>query len=167
VPAFIEEAPLRIGQVDLRTRARHIQHSIQQGSAEVTAVRCPFFAAVTLDFLDGERSEDDRLETTTTTLPRGVNTDVVPGLLDNIEEKTGKTPNEFIAMAKEKGYDSPDTKAGIIVEWLKQDFGLGRGHAMALVYVIKNGAKIGHKHVGTEGTHHDESDTLRLTGKGT
>lgn len=31
--------------------------------------------------------------------------------LDNIEEKTGKTPNEFIAMAKAKGYDSPDTKA--------------------------------------------------------
>lgn len=26
--------------------------------------------------------------------------------LDNIEEKTGKTPNEFIAMAKEKGLDT-------------------------------------------------------------
>jgi len=35
---------------------------------------------------------------------------------------------------------------------------------MALVHVIKNGAKIGDKHVGTSGTHSDESDTLRLDG---
>jgi Domain of unknown function (DUF4287) len=85
--------------------------------------------------------------------------------LDNIETKTGKTPNEFVAMAKEKGYDAPDTKAGTIVDWLKQDFGLGRGHAMALVHVIKNGAAISDKHVGSEGVHRDESDTLRLDGK--
>jgi hypothetical protein len=85
--------------------------------------------------------------------------------LDNIEAKTGKTPNEFVAMAKEKGYDGPETKAGTIVDWLKQDFGLGRGHAMALVHVIKNGAQISDKHVGTEGTHRDESNTLRLDGK--
>lgn len=85
--------------------------------------------------------------------------------LDNIEEKTGKTPNEFVAMAKEKGYDAPETKAGTIVGWLKEDFGLGRGHAMALVHVIKKGPKIGSKHVGSEGVHRDESDTLRLDGK--
>ena len=60
--------------------------------------------------------------------------------LDNIEEKTGKTPNEFIAMAKDKGFDDPATKAGVIVDWLKQDFDLGRGHAMAIVHIIKNGA---------------------------
>ena len=87
--------------------------------------------------------------------------------LDNIEAKTGKTPNEFVAMAREKGYDAPETKAGTIVDWLKQDFGLGRGHAMALVHVIKNGAQIGDKHVGSEGTHRDESNTLRLDGKDT
>jgi hypothetical protein len=85
--------------------------------------------------------------------------------LDNIEEKTGKTPNEFIAMAKEKGYDAPETKAGTIVEWLKEDFGLGRGHAMALVHVIKKGPKIDSKHVDSTGVHRDESDTLRLDGK--
>ncbi|MEJ7748660.1 MAG: DUF4287 domain-containing protein [Candidatus Limnocylindrales bacterium] len=56
--------------------------------------------------------------------------------LDNIEARTGKTPNEFVAMAREKGFDAPDTKAGTIVDWLKDDFGLGRGHAMALVHVI-------------------------------
>ena len=85
--------------------------------------------------------------------------------LDSIEAKTGKTPNEFVAMAKQKGYDAPETKAGTIVEWLKQDFGLGRGHAMALVHVIKNGAQISDKHVGSTGVHRDESDTLRLDGK--
>ena len=86
--------------------------------------------------------------------------------LDNIEAKTGKTPNEFIAIAKEKGYDAPETKAGTIVDWLKEDFGLGRGHAMALVHVIKHGAQISGTHVGSAGVHRDESTTLRLDGKG-
>ncbi len=87
--------------------------------------------------------------------------------LDNIEEQTGKTPREFIALANERGYDDPATKSGIIVEWLKADFGLGRGHAMALVYVIKNGDKIDSKHVGSGGVHRDESDTLWLDGRAT
>lgn len=84
--------------------------------------------------------------------------------LDNIEEKTGKTPNEFIDLATKKGFGA-DTKSGEIVEWLKNDFDLGQGHAMALVYVIKNGAEISDKHVGTGGTHQDESTTLKLDGK--
>lgn len=84
--------------------------------------------------------------------------------LDNIEEKTGRTPNDFIAMAKDKGF-SKDTKSGEIINWLKEDFGLGRGHAMALVHVIKNGAQISDKHVGTTGIHSDESSTLKLDGK--
>ena len=36
---------------------------------------------------------------------------------------------------------------------------------MALVYVIKNGPKIGDKHVGSGEVHSDELDTLVLTGK--
>ena len=87
--------------------------------------------------------------------------------LDNIEEKTGKTPREFVALAKERGYDDPSTKAGVIVDWLKTDFDLGRGHAMALVHVIKNGDKIDAKHVGTDGVHRDASETLWLDGKAT
>ena len=86
--------------------------------------------------------------------------------LDNIEAKTGRTPAEFVAMARAKGFDAPDTKAGVIVDWLKADFGLGRGHAMALVHVIRNGAEISEKHVGTDGVHRDPSTTLRLDGKG-
>ncbi|MDQ4049615.1 MAG: DUF4287 domain-containing protein [Actinomycetota bacterium] len=85
--------------------------------------------------------------------------------LDNIEEKTGKTPRELIAEAKERGFDDPSTKAGTIVEWLKEDYDLGRGHAMALVHVIKKGPRISDKHVGTGGTHGDESNMLRLDGK--
>lgn len=84
--------------------------------------------------------------------------------LDNIEEKTGKTPNDFIALAAEKGFNT-DTKSGEIVAWLKDEFGLGHGHAMAMTQVIKKGAKISDKHVGTTGVHRDESDTLRLDGK--
>jgi len=83
--------------------------------------------------------------------------------LDNIEQKTGKTPNDFLALAHAKGFNS-DTKAGEIATWLKTDFGLGHGHAMALVHVIKHGPQIGSKHVGSDGVHRDGSDTLRLDG---
>lgn len=84
--------------------------------------------------------------------------------LDAIELKTGKTPNEFIALAKQKGFDDSSIKAGVIVAWLAEDFHLGRGHAMALVHVIKHGAEISNKHVGTTGVHRDDSTTLRLDG---
>lgn len=81
--------------------------------------------------------------------------------LDSVEEKTGKTPNNFIAEAKAKNL----TTHKDIMNWLKTDYALGHGHANAVAYVIKNGAKIGDKHVGTTGTHRDESNTLRLGGK--
>jgi hypothetical protein len=86
--------------------------------------------------------------------------------LDNIEEKTGLTPRQFIEVADSRGFGS-STKATPIVEWLKADYGLGRGHAMALVHVITKGAAIDAKHVGTAGVHRDESDTLWLDGKDT
>lgn len=87
--------------------------------------------------------------------------------LDNIEDKTGLTPRQFIELAREKGLDQPDVKAGVIVDWLKADHGLGRGHAMALVHVIKHGPQIDAKHVGSTGTHRDASDMLWLDGKAT
>lgn len=85
--------------------------------------------------------------------------------LDNIEAKTGKTPQEFIDMATAKGF-SKDTKAGEIVQWLADDFELGRGHAMAIVHIIKHGAQIGDTHVNSGGVHSDPSSTLNLKGKG-
>ncbi len=47
----------------------------------------------------------------------------------------------------------------------KEEYGLGRGHAMAIVYVIKNGAEIGDKHVGTDGVHRDEANVLTFDGE--
>ena len=87
--------------------------------------------------------------------------------LDNIEAKTGLTPRQFIELAHEKGLDHPAVKAGAIVDWLKDDYDLGRGHAMALVHVIKNGPRIDAKDVGSGGTHADPSDMLWLDGKAT
>jgi hypothetical protein len=84
--------------------------------------------------------------------------------LDNIEEKTGLTPRQFIEQAEAKGF-GPGTKAGEIVAWLATDYGLGRGHAMALVHVITKGAKIDQQHVRSSGSHADASDTLWLDGK--
>lgn len=86
--------------------------------------------------------------------------------LDNIEDKTGVTPREFIARAAEQGF-GPGTKAAPIVEWLAADYGLGRGHAMALVHVITKGPKIDARHVDSGGAHSDASDTLWLDGKAT
>ena len=87
--------------------------------------------------------------------------------LDTIEDKTGFTPRELLAQASARGLDLPATKAGEIIDWLKADHDLGRGHAMALVHVIKKGPQIDSKHVGTGTTHSDESDMLWLDGKAT
>lgn len=85
--------------------------------------------------------------------------------LDAIEEKTGLTPRQLVDLAKERGYDDPAVKAGTILEWLKTDYDLGRGHGMALVHVIKKGPQLSSKHVGSTGPHRDESDVLWLDGK--
>jgi hypothetical protein len=87
--------------------------------------------------------------------------------LDTIEDKTGLTPRQLLEIAQSKGFDDPAVKAGAILEWLKDDYGLGRGHGMALVHVIKKGPEIDSKHVGSAGVHRDESDTLWLDGKAT
>ena len=57
--------------------------------------------------------------------------------LDNIQTQTGLKAKDFIALAKEKGFMEPGVKAGDIVAWLKKDYGLGHGHAMAIVLVLK------------------------------
>jgi hypothetical protein len=52
--------------------------------------------------------------------------------LDAIKAKTGKTPEDFQALAEQKGL----VKNNEIVAWLKADFGLGHGHANAIAAVI-------------------------------
>ncbi len=62
--------------------------------------------------------------------------------LDNIQAKTGKTPADFRKLADGKGFTEKGklkagVKAGEVVQWLKQDFELGHGHAMAIVALLK------------------------------
>ncbi|MSU76103.1 DUF4287 domain-containing protein [Patescibacteria group bacterium] len=57
--------------------------------------------------------------------------------LDTIQAKTGKSADDFVALAKKKGFFEPGVKATQITDWLKKDFDLGHGHAMALVAVFK------------------------------
>jgi hypothetical protein len=62
--------------------------------------------------------------------------------IDNIKAKTGKTPKDFRQLAEQKGFVEGGTikkgvKAGQIVDWLKADFDLGRGHAMAIFATLK------------------------------
>ena len=52
--------------------------------------------------------------------------------LANIKAKTGKTPDDFHALAKKAGILRPDLKAAELVAWLKREFALGHGHAMAI-----------------------------------
>lgn len=79
--------------------------------------------------------------------------------LDNVEAKTGKSPNDFIAEAKAKNI----TEFKAIIAWLTDDYGLGLGHARAIAYVIQHGAEFEVKH--TAGPHRDKSNTLELDGK--
>lgn len=65
--------------------------------------------------------------------------------LDNIQKKTGKSPGDFRQIAEQRGFLQngelkPSVKAGDIVQWLKSDFELGHGHAMA-IYALFKGIK--------------------------
>ena len=67
--------------------------------------------------------------------------------LDNIQAKTGKSPDDFRRLAAQKGFAEkgrlrPGVKAGQVVAWLKADFALGHGHAMA-IYALLKGFKEG------------------------
>lgn len=81
--------------------------------------------------------------------------------LDKVEEITGKTPNDFIQMAEEKNL----TQHKEIVDWLKEDYKLGTGHARAIAHVILHGPEFEVRN--TTGPHRDESGTLKLDGKKT
>ncbi|HZX59265.1 MAG TPA: DUF4287 domain-containing protein [Mucilaginibacter sp.] len=65
--------------------------------------------------------------------------------LNNIKAKTGKGPADFRQMAEQKGFTQngelkAGVKAGDIIKWLKTDFDLGHGHAMA-IYALLKGVK--------------------------
>jgi Domain of unknown function (DUF4287) len=62
--------------------------------------------------------------------------------IDNIKAKTGKTPADFKKMAAKKGFIidgelNPKIKATEITNWLKDEFELEHGHAMAIYASFK------------------------------
>jgi Domain of unknown function (DUF4287) len=54
--------------------------------------------------------------------------------IDNVKAKTGKGPEDFAKMAKEKGLK----EYGELLRWLKTDCGLGHGHANAIILYIRD-----------------------------
>ena len=62
--------------------------------------------------------------------------------IDNIKQKTGNSPEDFKKLAENKGYLKdgklvPTVKATEITNWLKEEFDLGHGHAMAIYATFK------------------------------
>ena len=62
--------------------------------------------------------------------------------IDNIKIKTGKGPDDFKKLAEKKGFLKDgklvaEKKASEITNWLKEEFALGHGHAMAIYATFK------------------------------
>jgi len=62
--------------------------------------------------------------------------------IDNIKAKTGKGPDDFKQLAEAKGFVKDghlvsSVKATAITNWLKEEFELGHGHAMAIYASLK------------------------------
>jgi hypothetical protein len=60
--------------------------------------------------------------------------------IDNIQKKTGKSPEDFKKLAEEKGFlqnGELTAKATQVTNWLKEEFELGHGHAMAIYASLK------------------------------
>ncbi|UNY98977.1 DUF4287 domain-containing protein [Zhouia spongiae] len=64
--------------------------------------------------------------------------------IDNIKSKTGKSPDDFRKLAAEKGFlrnGELVVKATQVTNWLKDEFKLGHGHAMAIYATFKGKTK--------------------------
>ncbi len=57
--------------------------------------------------------------------------------LDTIKAKTGLGPEDFRNLAANKGLLAEGTKPSAVIAWLKEDFGLGQGHGMAIVSTFR------------------------------
>ncbi len=58
--------------------------------------------------------------------------------IDTIRARTGKTPEELRNAAVAAGIYSRDMKASTLVVFLKENFDLGHGHAMAIWKYFKD-----------------------------
>ncbi len=52
--------------------------------------------------------------------------------IDNVQKKTGKSPEQLKAAAEAAGVYSYDMKASALVQFLKEEFDLGHGHSMGI-----------------------------------
>jgi hypothetical protein len=60
--------------------------------------------------------------------------------LDNIQAKTGKSPDDFLALAEKKGLVKQGkivAKYADLMTWLKSEIGLGHGHANAMILYLR------------------------------
>jgi hypothetical protein len=57
--------------------------------------------------------------------------------INNIRAKTSMSPKDFARRARAKGLLRPDVTVKEVVGWLKEEFGLGYGHALAIYAVLK------------------------------
>lgn len=60
--------------------------------------------------------------------------------LDNIQAKTGESPDYFFELAKKKGmikHEKIIAKHPELLAWLKSDIGLGHGHANAMILYLR------------------------------
>ncbi|HWW11527.1 MAG TPA: DUF4287 domain-containing protein [Brevundimonas sp.] len=62
--------------------------------------------------------------------------------LDNVQARTGKSPDELKVLARAAGLvEGDDLKAGVkatqVTDWLKSEFDLGHGHAMSIYAYFK------------------------------
>jgi len=61
--------------------------------------------------------------------------------IDNIKLHTGKTPEDFVELAKKKRFiinGKTVAKHGEMLAWLKTEMGLGHGHANAIILYMKS-----------------------------
>ncbi len=52
--------------------------------------------------------------------------------IDNITQKTGKTPDQIRDDALSQNVITEEMKATVFTDWLIQEYQLGHGHAMAM-----------------------------------
>jgi hypothetical protein len=68
--------------------------------------------------------------------------------LDIIKSKTGLDPAGLRSLAAEQGWTEDGTlkattKAGTVIAWLKENYGLGHGHSMAVFALLKGSKREG------------------------
>lgn len=58
--------------------------------------------------------------------------------IDNVQAKTGKTPEQLKDAAEKAGVYHTDMKATELIDFLAKEYDLGRGHSMAIWAVFKS-----------------------------